>query len=190
MQSPSEPERLRSDGVVVIPTGFNVTILRAEFDSTLRGLPCFKRDATSFVLGGFGALGSPGSFHNPFVRKLRLRCLKTVTPYLKHLCHEDDRIEMLPDRMLFRPVGTSPTAEMWHRDESPHALPGDQVFGGWINLGTTSHHFSCILGTHIPGTNHSDSTGATGFSRINKADVVTQHYKERRSLVEVPPGKF
>ena len=180
---------LQEDGVVVIPTDFDVGALRAEFDSTLRDLPCFKPDATSFVLGGFGALGSPGSFHNLFARKLRLRCLVTIMPYLKALCHADDRIEMLADRMLFRPAGATPTAEMWHRDESPHAEQGDLVFGGWINLGTTPHHFSCVLGTHLPGVNHSDSTGDTGFSRISKADVLSRRLKERRSLVEVPPGK-
>lgn len=195
---------LQRDGVTVIQTDFDVATLRVKFNIALTSLPCFNSDATSYVLGGFGALGSPGSFHNPFVRALRLRCLVVVSSWLKPICLPDDNIEMIPGRMLFRPIGVSPSAEMWHRDESPNALSatvsvddngttivsgrGDHIFGGWINLGTTPHYFSCVLGTHLPEVNQSARTGTTGFSRIGRAEIAAGRYKERRSLVEVAPG--
>ena len=62
---------------------------RHDFTRTLQAFPEYKRslhnpDQTAggnplvYVLGGFAALGNPASFHNPFVREMRLLSLINI----------------------------------------------------------------------------------------------------------------
>lgn len=181
---------LNLDGVVIIPTDFDCAKLRADFDTTLSQLPCFKPDASKHVLGGFGALGSPGSFHNEFARGLRLDCLEKVTPVLKGV-DPIMNLEMMSGRMLYRAPGTSPSRESWHRDQSPNATIGDHVFGGWINLGSETQYFSCILGTHRPGLNWpASSSRPNGFSKITSTIAKIENFSQRKSRVEIPVGSI
>lgn len=175
------------NGVVVIPTDFDCARLREVFDRTLTKMPCFKPNAKVFVFGGYGALGTPDSFHNPFVRGLRLDCLEVVEPILRQI-DPAKKVEMLVDRMMYRPAGVFPTAATWHRDESPNALSGDHMFGGWINLGHDPQTLSCVLGTHRPGVNWSESTPSTGFFKFNQKDA--KDYAAVKTRVLIPVGSI
>ena len=142
-----------------------------------------------YVLGGFAAFGNPSSFHNPLVRKIRLKCraeaMKLFRIMSKNSWHHLDRLEMLWDRFMFREKGQSPSAETWHRD----VIPGkkinewDEVFGGWVNLDSQPQYFSCLLGSHL-GVKLSELT--SGFATIPKKDVPT--FNKYKTRIEVPPG--
>lgn len=140
--------------------------MRREFDDTLEHFPEYNRDdrdATrdargnkiAYALGGFGALGNPASFHNPFVRKLRQWAMTAAvdgvfSSYVQ-LYHDDNtRLEALFDRMMFRPKGAAPSAESWHRDVTPkeYLHEDDEVFGGWLNLDSENQYFSYVPESH------------------------------------------
>eukprot|EP00798_Chlamydomonas_sp_ICE-L_P023483 gene23483-biopygen11158 len=80
------------------------------------------------------------------------------------------------DRMMFRTRGKVVASESWHRDEAPEAADEDDVFGGWINLDDTDHHFSCIPGSH---------KGVSKHSGFGKEKVVDSANKEK---IRVPPS--
>jgi len=152
--------------------------LRDEFVQTCRTFPEFHSPKDDiYVLGGFSALGNPGSFHNPFVRKLRQWVMWSVVPVLKRLAN-GRKLEQVMDRMMFRTNGKVIAGETWHRDEAPKADDTDDVFGGWINLDATSNFFSCIPGTHKGVSKHS------GFGK----EKITDGYSINKKRVEVPPG--
>jgi len=82
---------LKRLGVVIIPVIKKEEIpgIRKEFINTLRNFPEYIRSPENpdkdskgnqllYVLGGFGALGNPASFHNDLVRNIRKRCRKAV----------------------------------------------------------------------------------------------------------------
>ena len=122
------------------------------------------------VLGGFGALGNPSSFHHPTIRQFRRK--------MKHLVARDlfrdyvrkrfpaeataVRLETLFDRVCVRcEYFKEPTPENWHRDiydgignglrPLPYSLPDDTpdiIVGGWINMSPTPQHFVGLVGTH------------------------------------------
>lgn len=176
-------KRLHTDGVVVIPTNFDVKDLRAEFDQTLCHFSEFQQPTERYVMGGFSALGNPGSFHNPLVRKLRQWCMATLMPVFSELCklleRPDYKLEQIVDRMMFRPAGAKPSHESWHRDEAPSADPDDLTFGGWINLDDSDQFFSCV-----PETHHVQR-GTTGFGKIDGAI-----YASDKACYRVPSGSI
>ena len=185
--------RLQRDGYVVLKISKftnSLPALREEFDDTLRNFPEYQPNPTHYVGGGFGALGNPGSFHNPFVRELRTRCMKAVLPMFKSIANGEKFCQVI-DRMLYRQVGKTPTAESWHRDVSP-AASGTRVFGGWINLDEENQYLSCARGTHqLPTT-------GTGFAKLSKQE--SAHYTQLRKNIKknlpsdevvrvpIPPG--
>jgi len=189
----SSPYLLR-DGVVVLPLMELVPFesnYRERLSQTLANLPCFLPNASQHVIGGFGALGTPCSFHNTFARELRLQAYATVFPelleVLRGLPTGKGKIEVLPERLAVRYKGTSPTAEAWHRDTSPNALQGDHVFGGWINFGPDDSYFSCIPGTQMPGQNQPPGGARTGFSTFTKEDAQENRFDQLRRRIRVPP---
>ena len=114
------------------------------------------------VLGGFGALGNPSSFHAPAVRALRNKMARLVMrPLFREYAdlvfgsRDGVNMEILFDRLCVRyEPFNRPTAEAWHRDIYSatkyglrwlsHTLPDqrqDELFGGWLNL-TTGLSFS------------------------------------------------
>ena len=139
----------------------------------------------SMQAGGFGALGLASSFHCPFVRHVRA-CVHGVAKaaivgqYREHGVGIPSRFEQDIDRLGVRSAGQKPTAESWHRDESAGAVPGDLVFGGWVNLSSHVESFSCVPGTQRPGQNR-------GFAVI-KDPAEKAAAKAARVLVDVPPG--
>lgn len=176
---------------------------RTDFTKTMYDFPEYKRSEINptldshgnpmvYVLGGFGALGNPGSFHNPFVRKLRLRIKKCVIPLFKEVIknipggHHTVNLEMLVDRMMFRTDSQAPSVEAWHRDVVPpeKIYDADEIYGGWINLDTKSQFFSCIPGSHL---GVSLKLLKKGFSAIPK-DTIPHICTGNKQLYEIPPG--
>lgn len=151
------------------------------------------------VLGGFGALGNPSSFHHPEVRLFRRMRKKLVfRPVLASFARQtfgeqcaDVRLEALFDRLCVRcEAFNRPVPEAWHRDiygaekyklrPLPSTLPGgrtDLLFGGWTNLHDEDQHFVGLLGTHTDA----DTDGATGFAEFSRQDVARLRFVERLS---------
>ena len=187
-------DHLEKNGYVVVPTGLKQaiqtdgnTVVR-EMKQTMSDFPEFSTTTKKFVLGGFSALGNPASFHNPFVRKLRLQIMEHMVPFFSEYVSRLPKpaawnVEQVVDRMLHRHAGTCAVSESWHRDETPRAKQSDKTFGGWWNLDNHTQYFSCVPGTHKGVRGHS------GFSTVkNKADK--EHYNGLRTKVEIPPGSI
>jgi hypothetical protein len=207
--------QLARDGVAVMPIpGIDVSKLRERmFDMVDKEFVEYQPSYVSgggrvgdtirpLVMGGFAALGNPSSFHNSLVRELRL----TVHPHAKDLvcamladeafvttqCHsvKYNYFTQEIDRLMLRPSGVAPSAEAWHRDESPHAKPTDIVFGGWLNLDEAPQYFSCQLRSHVfPGqaAAHKADTSGVGFKPIVDKQRIAE-LRASKTLVEVPSG--
>jgi len=181
---------LKTHGYVVIPFLRKGGEYTDDFRETLARMPEFKDPRNMvevgehFVGGGFAALGNPSSFHNTFVRRIRqvahTHVLKSVFE-IELLQDKDLFFEQIIDRMMFRRAPKKPSREAWHRDESPNALEGDTIYGGWVNLDQTSQYFSGCPGTHLEVGNQN-----TGFAKIPK----TEHarYNQLKKKIEIPPG--
>lgn len=149
------------------------------------------------VLGGFGALGNPSSFHHPTVRAFR-RLLKklTIRPVAREYARqrfggEADavRLEAMFDRLCVRKDDfKSPSAEAWHRDiydadtyrlrPLPHSLPGgelDILIGGWSNLDDRDQAFVGLVGSH----DETFATSGGGFATFSDADIRRFRFAER-----------
>lgn len=185
-------EELQRNGVVVLP----VSWMDKEKRSKVRGVmlnqmdrfPEFKEEATSYVMGGFSALGNPASFHNPFVRRIRQYAMVEVIPLVSALIKSQANpgewgLEQIIDRMMWRPAGMKATAESWHRDEAVLAKDDDMIFGGWWNYDDVNQGFSCIPGTHTEVSGHSGFATIKG-KEANKALTADP----RKKTVVIPPG--
>lgn len=132
------------------------------------------------VLGGFGGMGNPSSFHHPHIRLLREQAEAEV---LEHnvLPLNGRKLEKTFDRCLYRIEGEKPTAETMHRDEAITAKAGDDIFGGWLNLESDTEFFSCVPRTHttVGGQNK-------GFAQIPK-EQWPQYWPHFRHI-EIPAG--
>lgn len=173
---------LQEHGYVVIPAfGLDdLRDLRLEFIDTCRTFPEYKSHE-QLVLGNFAALGNAASFHNPFVRKLRLKIMDVVrTSKIIPMVSEKHKLAQIIDRMLYRKKGLRPTAECWHRDEAKNTRAGDVVYGGWINLDPTPQYFSCVPGTHRA----TSALACGGFAKIDPKTVD----KNCKKMVEIQPG--
>jgi hypothetical protein len=140
------------------------------------------------VLGGFGALGNPSSFHDPTIRQFRRKIKDlAVKPLMREFAERffgrkeasTINIEALFDRICVRKDDfKSPTAEAWHRDiydadtyklrPLPHSLPqGEQdlLFGGWTNMDYRPQKFVALLGEHnLTGDEHATVGGFSTFT--------------------------
>ena len=165
---PDYQAHLLREGWVVIPTSLGsdrekLDSVRDAFDEHFRQSPellnARPEDPTwKNVLGGFAALGNPSSFHHKFVRKMREMCEAAVLDE-DALPLNGRRLEQCFDRMMRRIPGESTDVESWHRDEALNTLPGDDIFGGWINLDNESQFFSCAPGTHTEDGVHDRNDG-------------------------------
>ena len=147
------------------------------------------------VLGGFGALGNPSSFHHPTVRHFRDKLKRlTIAPLMKQFTSrvfgEDVviHLEALFDRVCVRyEEFRRPTAEAWHRDiydaaqyglrPLPHSLPGnteDLLFGGWSNFDHRPQSFVALVGTHKDPVQEGG-----GFATFSKEDIRKHRFDER-----------
>lgn len=183
-------QRLKARGYVVVPTPLanpkRLANVIAAFDAHLKSSPEFK-DARPDdpkwrpVLGGFAALGNPSSYHHRFVRLMR-EAMMAVLLDLDVLPTEGRLLEQVFDRLMMRFAGESPTAEGMHRDESPNAKDKDDIFGGWVNVDTTSQFFLCAPRTHLEVGSQN-----TGFAAIKDTAEVARLEPLFRS-VEIPSG--
>jgi hypothetical protein len=151
-------------------------------DGALPNPTTFDNDAFFPVEGGFAAMGNPSSFHNPFVRKLRMAAHVAVLESGVIPFAADENFEQVADRLMLRRSIKNPTAEAWHRDEAKFAVPGDTVYGGWVNLDTErAQVFSMVpfSANQVAGQNN-------GFARVDESEHVDMVNSSFR--VVVPPG--
>jgi hypothetical protein len=175
---------LKENGFIVLP--FIDLIDREKhattFLQTARHFPEFKDNLSEnnfkFVNGGFSAFGNPASFHNPFVREMRIKAFAKFSELFEG-CGRN--AHTLFDRMMIRPINAAPTAELWHRDITPNLPKDDLMFGGWINFDSTSQYFSCV-----PGTHNDEKDETSGFTKLN--DKNFESYKKQKKLIDVKPG--
>jgi hypothetical protein len=207
---PSSSRCLNRIGVAIFPiiSSRNLSHYQTLFDRTLTEFPEYKNPtiSTSYSLGGFAALGNPSSFHNPFVRNLRLKCWEVIMPFFKDLTDEyldpflsnNYRLEVLWDRMLNRKKGQSPGAESWHRDvvNKKLILPTDEIYGGWINLDSEDQYFSCIPGSQLGISLYNIPSGFDTLQKRLKAEKnsseeikkITKKINSCKKLFKIPPG--
>jgi len=122
----------------------------------------FKTDNPQhgFVLGAFGALGNPSSFHNLVMYQLRYILFKKLSRVFGYMDNKR-YLESLFDRVAIRREGTSISGESFHRDTCSVQKDSDHIYGGWINLDDSgSQYFSCVPGTHT-------CAGRGGFEKIS-----------------------
>ena len=169
---------MESDGVLVIPgpPGIN----KCNPFKFLTNQPEFLPKTDLYVLGSFGALGNPSSFHHPDVRFIRKYVYDHVTPQLKQL-FPTKKIEMLFDRVSVRKAGTTVPGEKWHRDVCDSKPDGDIILGGWINLDKDDiQKFSCVPGTH------NDPFDTKGFCPLKNPE----EYKSKKVIYNIKPGEI
>jgi hypothetical protein len=175
---------LLKDGVVVIPA-FNTDDLQlynTAFWKCVNEFPEYQDNTQIKVLGAFGALGNPASFHNPVVRHIRInmmtRAINLFSPFTTLAGCKEKNLEQLIDRMSIRKQGTTLGKETWHRDQANSPL-GDMIFGGWVNLDLTNEQrFSCIPGSHLSSIDERE----TGFARETQVD------ESQKRIYQIPPG--
>lgn len=181
---------LKLEGVVVVPTPIMVqnardqvvqSLLQSIVESPELNDPNPADPTWKPALGGFAAMANPSSFHHPFVRKLR-EMLTAAVLDSDALPLEGRKLEKTFDRILYRIVGETPTAESMHRDESIAAKDGDVILGGWINLDDETQYFSCC-----PRTHHDVSNQNKGFAKITTKEEKAS-YRARFRRIVIPPG--
>lgn len=183
-----EANLLYTRGYVVVPlfTPAEIKQLRTEFDATLAALPEFLPGATQYSKTGFGALGTASSFHNPFVRKLRLYLYNALSPLFQAYDglsgNAPRNFHMLLDRMCVRLESQAPTAEAWHQDKSPH-VEGDDIIGGWFSI-SDNDQFSCVPGTQNIVTNNA------GFALLEPGTELFDRCNRDKRTVPVPAGSI
>lgn len=159
-----------------------------------------------FVLGGFGALGNPSSFHHPLRREFMRKIYDFVAPaisfhykfeWIFYSAGKDDKIpysylSMVPDRFAIRRNDQEVTPEAWHKDRSMNLNQSKDSFllGGWVNLDKNKDQFfSCIPG-EFPLFRETHSFYA---SQINvdvggfKKEVPSEATLQRKVRVRIPP---
>ena len=150
------------------------------------------------VLGGFGALGNPSSFHHPTVRRMRRNMKEKVgrplfDAYARLNGWSDVRLELLMDRLCVRCQRFGVVRkDDWHRDiyngpeyglnPLPATLPGDrrdELFGGWINLSDRDQKFVCILRSHLGRDAERAQAEGGGFAELTPAQIAEQDIATR-----------
>ena len=141
------------------------------------------------VLGGFGALGNPSSFHHPTVQALRAHLKDTVAVPLfrRYRRRAGLRLEALYDRICVRAADFGAvSAESWHRDiyDGPkygvRELPeGDEMFGGWLNLSPYPQRFVALVGSHAGEEARAAQRRGGGFAALSETAQRAERVEER-----------
>lgn len=181
---------LETGGVYVVrDTIFSDPCHRADVLEAASNFPEFRGGVKKFVMGGFGALGNPASFHNPVVREHREWAMailvdKVFRGLVSKLPGGGWKLEQLIGRLTIRAPGESPSRESWHRDEAKVSTdPSDQIYGGWINLDPHPQYFSCVVGSHTAGT-----AANSGFVKVSEEEAAVIKQNNLSTKVEIPPG--
>ena len=181
-------EALSTKGYAVIPSLFTDKVVRGGtrdlIDKDVVGFREFRDNVDRSPLGGPGVYNNPSSFHCRTVRDIRSEVYTELSPFIDFLKGDPGlKKEFVIGRLMIRPAGTSQSPQMWHRDESPGAKPGDVVLGGWLNLDNGQQIFSCV-----PGTHKSVGEGdISDFGLIKKGELIAE-YDSKRTKVIIPPG--
>tara|TARA_B110000977_G_C11087276_1_gene495167 strand:- start:4098 stop:5021 length:924 start_codon:yes stop_codon:yes gene_type:complete len=152
--------------------------IREQIIKGFKEFPEYKPLATDYVLGGFAALGNPGSFHHPYIRKMRNLGFQTA---INSIPQTHKYRHMLFDRVLYRKKGQKAVAESWHRDITPNKDPEDTIYQCWINMDCENQYLSAVPGSHTLETG-----SQTGFAKIEKSDHKIM--KEKSKKIAIPPG--
>jgi len=182
---------LQTHGVVVVPCD-----VRFDLSAFVHEQREFKRSPPdALALGGFGAMGTPGSFHHPAIRQARLSAYHQLVGLFR-LAHPGKNLQVLFDRFSHRRVGATITAESWHRDVGPYPK-GDVVYGGWVNLdppGSAPQAFSCVPGDVLPTTDGAITAdddanpSMQGFAPFDPADrAQLSALRTKRHVLSIPP---
>lgn len=176
--------------------------LRKEMLETINNFPEYNENIDQRlipVLGGFGALGNPASFHNPFARKVRTDCYNIIQPLLSQViantidenAKSKYRIAAMFDRMMLRRAGQKPMAEAWHRDvmKKEQINEKDIIYGGWVNLDSEAQCFSCITGSHLGVSSYILDAGFSTIEKIATREEMV-HLNEDSTLITVLPGEM
>lgn len=204
---------LLEDGYVVLQL-YNhdeLQYMKERFVRTLRSLPEYNADTgggMQYSKTGFGALGVASSFHNAFVRAVRLRAYSEAEPLLREYDMLDPQgvscrgtswsgfesaetgtdghrkhprmLHEIVDRMLVRDRGQMAGSEPVHQDVSP-CFPGDTVFGGWVA-------FTPQRARLVPGSHRHFEADAKGFARIDNRPGPDGKRPFTTEEVEIPAG--
>ena len=190
-------------GVVTVPV-FSSENGRKKWEQliweAMDDFPEYKRKGRDIqrVLGGFGALGNPASFHHKAIQKLRYKIKNRITKLLFRQYAQNEQmsdrvcLEMLFDRLCVRARAFGAVSkESWHRDiydgpkyglrPLPETLDGssDEIFGGWVNLSPHAQHFVGILGSHKGEDAQKAQQKGGGFAVLSEADVKAHRIQER-----------
>lgn len=184
---------LHEHGVIAVPVFDEERRAKYEqrvFDA-MDEFPEYKRSGRKVqrVLGGFGALGNPSSFHHPTIQALRAKVKEDISVPLfrRYRRRAGLRLEVLFDRLCVRCEDFgAPTKETWHRDvyDGPkyglRPLPEkDEVFGGWINLSSQDQRFVGIVGSHVGETARDAQRQGGGFAQLSEEQIRAERVNER-----------
>ena len=177
-------KKLRVDGVATFSVVDNPDFWREIILKDLKHTPELKApfmpSSMVVTLGGFGALGTPSSFHFQSVRDLREVYLRRAleVPF-KHTASKN--IAPLVDRLCIRLKGQAPGEETPHRDQSPAEDSTGQstgtVYGGWVNLSDVDQTFSCFPKNQLKGSQ--------GFRQLSEEERIAL---PPPTPVNIPPG--
>ena len=187
---------LHRDGVAVVPVLNDATKTKwaNRIWSAMDEFPEYlhKGRRTQRVLGGFGALANPSSFHHPTVQALRNRLkdrfsMPLFRTYAAITGRQQSNLEMLFDRLCVRchefgSVGK----EAWHRDIYDGAKyglrtlpPSDEIFGGWINLSDEDQYLVGIIGSHMTDDAFDAQARGGGFAQLTASQIREQRVDAR-----------
>jgi ectoine hydroxylase-related dioxygenase (phytanoyl-CoA dioxygenase family) len=191
---------LDANGLVVLRSAYlsaNVQKIRDRFERDLSEMPEFLHRSgsdpqSSYVRGGFSALGNASSWHMPTTRWLRSHAMRAVFPVFAELLREQPgaQLAQLADRVMWRPSGVKPPGDAWHRDIFPSSAPNETIYGGWISLDTATDQFlSCRMGTHREdhGAACGGGGGVEGFAPISN-ECLLQELRLHHDHIRIPPG--
>lgn len=167
-----------TDGIVIVdgPPGLN----KADPLRFLKSSPEFIDASGRLVMGGFGALAHPTSFHHPDIRFIRRLIYDKITPLLREW-FPGKKVALMFDRIAQRRAGDSISGETYHRDVCDCKRPEDLILGGWMNLDPDQEqYFHCVPGTH------NDQTDAQGFSKLKDQ----KEYKKNEKIYKIFPGQI
>lgn len=169
------------------------------------------------VMGGFGAMGSPSSFHSLTVRRLRREIHRAVTVQKPNTCgsiaahfrwvnipkpqgHRDmyTHVQCLMDRLSWRQPGTGVGGESFHRDVSPDLTEAEKKrckcknstgYDATVTGGWLNLDDKPQYFSCVLGTHPKpEEKRSSGFVPVSKEEA--KEYRKRRTRVVIPPGCF
>jgi hypothetical protein len=187
---------LEKNGLVVIRNEYltkNIACIRENFETDISEMPEFmlrsgSAPGSSYVRGGFSALGNASSWHMPTTRWLRCHAMRAVFPVFSALLRDQPNVNLaqLCDRAMFRPAGVKPPGDAWHRDIFPSLAPNETIYGGWISLDDKDQFLSCKMGTHREN-NAWACNGMEGFAPIAN-ETLLNDLKLNHDHIRIPSG--